>query len=151
MAYARSEGAKAGYLLTTKRSRKDPKGDWKSVDLCCDRGGKYKKKQDVDCPFHVTGSRRRGLWYLCAKNNKHNHVSSKDFTKLQATRLPPVLVKLICDLTDAGHYPKYIMTQIRDKLPDIDVKPRTVYNVRTKHRWSQRQKLNSTQAPLEIS
>lgn len=134
-----------GYAVSIKRSTAGVK-----VHLCCDRGGSYRKRNNlseetrkrvrtsrlIGCPFLVYGKRGSdGLWALVVQNSQHNHPPSEDMSIHPSyRRLDPDKLEKVKEMSEAGMPPRQILSRLRQIDPNFLVLSRTIYNARQRLR-----------------
>ncbi|KAI9916335.1 hypothetical protein PsorP6_017976 [Peronosclerospora sorghi] len=135
------------YALTIKRS--DNKRG--KVELGCDRGGDYRKRDSltveqrerksgtrlIGCAWKAVGKRRQrdGQWTFEVTCGEHNHEASMDMAGYPSSRrLTAEAAQTTNELLAAGVPPRQIVTTLRQQHQDLPAIARKVYNARVKRR-----------------
>lgn len=142
--YVRDFGAKQGYVVTIKKSRRD-----RRVILGCDRGGVYRNRRKIEemkrkrktpsrlinCPFEAIGKRDDDVWILTVKNGEHNHEPLNDMSEHPySRRFTEEEVRQIKLMTEAGIKPRQVLNALKQNNPELQSTPRNLYNLKAKIR-----------------
>ncbi|KAG5529637.1 hypothetical protein RHGRI_030124 [Rhododendron griersonianum] len=142
--YVRDFGAKQGYVVTIKKSRRD-----RRVILGCDRGGVYRNRRKIEemkrkrktpsrlinCPFEAIGKRDDDVWILTVKNGEHNHEPLNDMSEHPySRRFTEEEVRQIKLMTEAGIKPRQVLNALKQSNPELQSTPRNLYNLKAKIR-----------------
>ena len=142
-------GRHNGYVIVTKRSKKDKFGFTVKVWLGCDRGGVYKGTpifrktgtKKTNCPFELQGKFvvNEGGWKILIVDDKHNHDADEHLEgHAYAMRLSQEEVGTVRQLSEQNIAPRNILGTLRQKNPDNKSSLKTVYNVKEKIKKSTR-------------
>ncbi|GAV68573.1 Aldedh domain-containing protein [Cephalotus follicularis] len=142
--HVREWGARQGYVVTIKKSRKD-----RRVILGCDRGGVYRNRRKIDeskrkrkpssrlinCPFEAIGRKDDDAWVLTIKDGNHNHEPLKDISEHPySRRFTEEEVRQIKQMTEAGIKPRQVLKALKQCNPELQSTPRHLYNLKAKIR-----------------
>ena len=134
-----------GYAISTRSSKTTKLGIKKTVRLCCDRGRRYRPRQEdssrvrktttlaIQCPFTISLRLQQSsnTWRLTHKHIQHNYGPSPPSTH-QAHRTQELTQKAsnIDHLIRQGHLTRQILTGLREEDPSYVLAARDIYNRR---------------------
>jgi hypothetical protein len=138
-----------GIVLVIGRSRTCRRGNPRSVDLHCDRGGEYRSRNTgparrngtgtrlIKCPFEWKVSVRNGSWQLRTEssNSNHNHQPDNDLSgHPYARRLNQQQLTVVNEMSSTGSSPREINALLHHQEPSTRVITQTINNARRQQR-----------------
>ncbi|KAK1431140.1 hypothetical protein QVD17_14405 [Tagetes erecta] len=141
-------GRARGYVIVTKRSKKNISGVIYNVGLMCDRGGICKSisstrnsgTKKINCPFSLVGNylKTYDVWTLRVICEKHNHEPAPNLEgHPYAQRLSADETRLVIDLSRKNVTPQAILATLKEQNKNNVSELKTIYNVRQKFRRTQ--------------
>ncbi|XP_058734083.1 uncharacterized protein LOC131605790 [Vicia villosa] len=129
--------------------------------MSCDRGGNYKKKNEVAAPFYgnctmklICPFRLRYVpigigWKVMVKYGMHNHILDKDFIGHDILgRLKDYERKCVNDITKYNMASRYIVSALKDKDPENITSITQIYRARATYKLGKRGAMTEMQMLL---